>query len=337
VSADAVRRIADAVLYEGYILWPYRRSAMKNRHRWTFGGVYPRAHSEGRDDDPWLMQTQCLLEGGPDTTLDVRVRFLHVVERSVERATANGPELVDELTVGDERYLAWEEATERELGASALSVGELESPRVLSIDVAAGTEREELHDEGGESAGAVLRSWHALSGSVEIRAEPLRAGLFRLTIRIANTTPFAGTEREDALKRTYCSTHTVIRATGGELVSVTDPPEPLRSPAQTCENTGTWPVLVGEEGSRDTVLSSPIILPDYPQIAPESPGDLFDGGEIDQLLTLSILSLTDEERREMRDSDPRAREILERTESLSDEELMRLHGAVRELQAVRTP
>ncbi|MGI8438767.1 MAG: hypothetical protein ACR2NV_00940, partial [Thermoleophilaceae bacterium] len=98
---------------------------------------------------------------------------------------------------------------------------------------------------------------------------------------------------------------------------------------------GTWPVLVGSEGERHALLSSPIILPDYPQIAPESPGDLFDAGEIDQMLVLNILSLTDEEKEEMRDSDPRTREILERTAALSPEEMMSLHGAIREFQAVR--
>ena len=90
--ADPVRRIADAVLYEGYILWPYRRPAMKNRQRWTFGGVYPRAHSDGRDDDPWTMETQCLVEGDADAAIDVEVRFLHVVERQVGRYA--GGELV---------------------------------------------------------------------------------------------------------------------------------------------------------------------------------------------------------------------------------------------------
>ena len=64
LTVDEVRRIADAVLYEGYLLWPYRRSALKNQRRWTFGGVYPEAHSRGRDDDPWTMRTQCLLEAG---------------------------------------------------------------------------------------------------------------------------------------------------------------------------------------------------------------------------------------------------------------------------------
>jgi hypothetical protein len=132
-----------------------------------------------------------------------------------------------------------------------------------------------------------------------------------------------------------CSTHTTLHVEGGSFVSATDPPEDLREAADACENRGTWPVLVGTEGERHTVLSSPIILSDYPQISPESPGDLFDGVEIDQLLVLNILALTEEEKAEMRASDPRAREILERSAGLSDEQMMRLHGAIRELRPLR--
>ena len=87
-----VRRIADAVLYEGYVLWPYRRSALKNQRRWTFGGVYPNAHTAAHPDDPCVMQTQCLREGDGGPRLEVRVRFLHVVERRVARLTASGRE-----------------------------------------------------------------------------------------------------------------------------------------------------------------------------------------------------------------------------------------------------
>jgi hypothetical protein len=126
----------------------------------------------------------------------------------------------------------------------------------------------------------------------------------------------------------------VLRAGDGEFVSLADPPERLRAEAEACRNEGTWPVLVGEQHERHTLLSSPIILEDHPRVAPESPGDLFDGGEIDQLLVLNILSLTDEEKAEMRDSDPRAREILERTEALTPEQLMRLHGRLTDLGRV---
>ena len=273
---DPVRQIADAVLYEGYLLWPYRRSALKNQRRWTFGGVYPEAHSRVHPDDRSVMRTQCLLEGGDPADVDVTVRFLHV-----ER-------------VGD-----WEEAVERELGPGAIAV-------------AAGR-------DGG-------RSWEALEGEVAVRAERLADGLSRLTVEIANRTPWEAGSRQEVLRRTFCSTHTVLRTSSGGFVSLTDPPEPLRDAAESCRNEGTWPVLVGGPGSRDTLLSSPIILEDHPRIAPESPGDLFDGGEIDGLLTLGILSLTDAEQAEMRDADPRARAILERTQALTREELMRLYG-----------
>ena len=95
---DAVRKIAEAVLYEGYILWPYRRSTMKNQQRWTFGGVYPRAYSEASgEDDPWLMQTQCLVAGEGATAVGVRVRFLHVTGRKVGRRSGEGLEFLEEL------------------------------------------------------------------------------------------------------------------------------------------------------------------------------------------------------------------------------------------------
>ncbi len=330
MTPDPVRQIADAVLYEGYILWPYRRSALKNRQRWTFGGVYPRGHSEGREDDPWMMRTQVVTEGAGDARLDVRVRFLHVVARRLFAIGPEGPEPVDELRVGDERHIAWEEATEREVVVEGLELGALREGRRAPVAVAAGEETEELRDPAGRLAGTVVRSWRGLKGEVAIDAQGVADGVYRVTVEIANTTPWPGGTREEALERTFCSAHTVLRAQDAAFVSCTDPPERLAEAARACENEGTWPVLVGEPDDRGIVLSSPIILEDHPRIAPESPGDLFDGGEIDQLLILNILSLTDEEKAEMRASDPRAREILERTEGLTEEQLMALHGTIRE-------
>jgi hypothetical protein len=334
---DAVKKIAEAVLYEGYMLWPYRRSATKNQQRWTFGGVYPRAYSEARgEDDPWIMQTQCLVLGDEESAIEVRVRFLHVVERRVGRKNAGGAlEFVDELRIGGERYLSWDEATEREVAAGPFKLSELQSPGRVEIDIPEGSREEPLAEPTGEVVGAVVRGWRPLRGVVEVGAEPLREGVFRATVRITNTTPWGGEDRESTLRQTFVSTHAALEIEGGEFVSLMDPPEEFREAAQGCENIKMWPVLVGEEGERNMMLSAPIILYDYPQIAPESPGDLFDGTEIDQLLVFNILNLTDEEKEEMRASDPRAREILERTESLSPEELMNLHGAIREFRMLR--
>jgi hypothetical protein len=299
---DDVRKIADAVLYEGYLLWPYTRSALKNQRRWTFGGVYPPALSAEHPDDPCVLRAQCLLEGS--LTVDVRVRFLHVVRRQVLRDGAP----VDALEAGGTRWLSWDEAVEREL-----TPGDFDLPACSSTEqLGAGVE--------------IRRSWRALRGRISVSSEEVARDVRRVTVEIANHTPFAGS-REEALLQTLCSTHAVLR--GGPFVSLADPPEHLRAAARTCANDGLWPVLVGPPGSRDTVLASPIILEDHPRVAPESPGDLFDGGEVDELLVLNILSLTDEEKAEMRDSDPRAGQILERTESLTDEQLMRLHGARR--------
>ena len=284
---DPVRQVADAVLYEGYILWPYRRSATKNRQRWTFGGVYPPAHTREHPDDPCVLQAQVLLEGSDD--VDVRVRFLHVVERSLVRADG---ERVDEL----DGHLAWDEATEREVGPG-------------SFEIPGGTESEPLPN------GAIVRSWRELRGAVGLSVAD-----GRVTVRIENTTPWSGNAREDALRQTLCSTHAILRTRDGSFVSATE---------SGCESAGLWPVLVGEEGARDTMLAAPIILSDYPQIAPESPGDLFDATEIDKLLVLNVLALTPEEQAEMRATDPRAREILDRCAALSPEDLMRLHGTFR--------
>jgi hypothetical protein len=126
----------------------------------------------------------------------------------------------------------------------------------------------------------------------------------------------------------------VLTAEGGRFVSLQDPPEPLRAAAAACRNVGTWPVLVGEPGARDTLLAAPIVLSDYPEIAPESPGDFFDATEIDQMLVLNVLALTDEERREAAASDPRAREIVERCAALSPDDFLRLHGAMRDRRSL---
>ena len=163
-------------------------------------------------------------------------------------------------------------------------------------------------------------------------------GVFKLTVQIRNTTSFtvaASATRETALLHSLVSTHTILGATDGAFVSLLAPPQELSEHAASCKNVGTWPVLVGEEGQRDTMLSSPIILYDYPQIAPESAGDLFDGTEIDEILSLRIMTLTDEEKLEMRQSDERARQMLERTETMPVEHLMKLHGVLRGLRPLK--
>ncbi|MGH3740646.1 MAG: hypothetical protein ACRDT1_04845, partial [Micromonosporaceae bacterium] len=279
---DQAAQIAQAVLYEGYLLWPYRRSTLKNQKRWTFGGVYPEPYSTAREgDDPWRMQTQCLLADGVDAHLDVRVRFLHVVQRDVGRLPDSRPdgsdelaalELVDELTVDGQQHLAWQESTEREAAALRVSVRSLRSgPCRVEIDIPEAEHVEWLAERSGRRVGALLRRWKPMRGQVEIAAEPVSDELTRVTVSVTNTTSWHGSDREQALLRTLVSTHTVLDVDQGRFVSLTDPPEHWRVHAQQCQNIGAWPVLVGPEGSGSSMLSAPIILYDYPQVAPESP------------------------------------------------------------------
>jgi hypothetical protein len=100
---------------------------------------------------------------------------------------------------------------------------------------------------------------------------------------------------------------------------------------------GNFPVLVGEEGDRDMMLCSPIVLYDYPQIAPESAGDFYDSTEMDEMLTLRVMTLTDNEKTEMRNADDRVRDLLQRTEETAREQLMRTHGTIRGLRPSAPP
>src|SRR5262249_13239472 len=134
--------------------------------------------------------------------------------------------------------------------------------------------------------------------------------------------------------RALVSTHAILGVAGGEFVSLTDPPRRWREAAAACRNVGVWPVLVGEADQKDTMLASPIILPDYSQVAPESAGDYFDGTEIDEMLALRIMTLTDAEKGEMAAVDGKARALLERVEGMTREQLLGLHGAVRGLRPV---
>jgi hypothetical protein len=330
---DNLRRLTDAVLYEGYVLWPYRRTALKNQRRWTFGGVYPPAHHARHPDDRCALRAECLLAAGDEraATVAVSVRFLHVVSRTVERVVGRDRVPVDALAAGGRRHVAWDEATERELDTGPLDLAALEAGRTVPIGIPGGRQEEAVVDGSGHAIGAVVRTWERLVGTIAVRGRRAGPGLMRVAVEIANTNRFARGSREAAQRRALCSTHAVLTAGGGSrFVSLTDPPDDLREPAEACANDGLWPVLAGPPGDDGVVLAAPIILEDHPRIAPESPGDLFDGGEIDQLLTLSILAMTDEEKADMRDADARTRAILERTEALTREELLALHGARRD-------
>ena len=344
MNRTLVDRIADAVLYEGYILYPYRPS-VKNQQRWTFGGLYPEVYCEAqRGSDASGNQTECLVRGGPETTLDVAIRFLHLTERTPGELLSplaewqDGAEppfrAVEMLRIGDQDFHAWQEAEERRIDLAGVTVTEiLTRPRRETFALPGRRWTEPLRGPGGEIRGMLVREQRAVEGAVELEAAGVADGLFRVTLRVINRTTLEDnrrTDRDAALLRSLVSTHAVLSVRrGARSCRSWTRRSPWRETAAGCRNVGTWPVLVGEEGDTDTLLSSPIILYDYPRIAPESPGNLFDATEIDEILTLRILTLTDEEKRSAGGLDGRTRELLARTEALAREQLSALHGTLR--------
>jgi len=354
-EASLVERIADAVLYEGYILYPYRPSAVKNQQRWNFGVLCPESYAIAqRGTESSTMRTECLIEADPSTTIDLKIRFLQLMMREVADAIAddgspipdckhvfthNGRHfvLVPSLEVGGNHLQTWQEAVEREVVVPQIRISELNSPHLTAFEYPANRTVEEIQAASGNIA-LVLRTQQQLSGEIEIsitktnRQSPIgNRQLVRLSITVHNLAIFddaATRTRDEALMQSFVSTHTIVETKNGAFVSLLDPPEEYKQIASECKNSGAYPVLVGEEGDRHCVLSSPIILYDYPQIAPQSAGNLFDGTEIDEILTLRIMSLTDDEKSEIRNADDLARQLLERTESLLPEQLMNLHGVM---------
>jgi hypothetical protein len=292
VTFGPAERIADAVMYEGYVLYPYRASADKNRLRWQFGVVAPAAPTD--DGEPSFLQTECLIEvnGGQSTVerprLWVRFRGLRpsLVAGGVRPWLKGTPTTIDALV--------------------GMPLSPDPSERVVSLD------------QCGVDARLVVRTL------------PMDT-FVKLQLVVENHEPWmpAFIDRDRMLERSLVAAHLLIAVASGSLVSLLEPPPHAVPLVNQCHNRHTWPVLVGDRSQRSLMLSAPVVLYDYPAIATESPGDLCDAAEIDEILSLRILTLTDDEKREARATDPRARAILDRVEALGPEALAALHGTMR--------
>src|SRR5438270_2165167 len=114
MSFATVQKIADAVLYEGYILYPYRPTAIKNRQRWNFGTLYPRIYAEAqRPHEPFRLISECLLVPSNDALLDIKVSFLQLLPQPRTNSNLADPSL------------DWDEAVERTSDHRNLSLSAL--------------------------------------------------------------------------------------------------------------------------------------------------------------------------------------------------------------------
>lgn len=311
MNRELVDKVVHAVLYEGYILYPYRASSKKNqRERFTFGRVYPRTYSEAQNGrEPCSMQAECLVRNeSHDASLEIEVRFLQPLARET------GEQL-------------WLEAIERQV-----------KPTPVSLNAPVSRTHEFTFPSARTIDGTTVRWNEMIRGRIELETQVIDQAVSKITVRIFNETPVPADRietQEEVIMRTFASTHTILHAASGEFISLLDPDPQYQQAAKECQNIGCWPVLVGDAATndRDAMLSSPIILYDYPKIAEESPGELFDGTEIDEILSLRVQTMTDAEKMEMRTIDEQARRILERTENLSADHFMKMHGTMRNVNA----
>lgn len=336
----AARAVADAVLYEGYVLYPYRASSGKNQVRWQFGVLTPRSYSEAEGSERWAVHTECLVDGTPDATVTVRVRCLQLQHRAVEALVTGDSDSehgdsedgtpgtfveTDVLEMGGVTYVAWDEALERTVDLVPLRLSVVEAcPHEQVFRFEGGREVECLCQQDGTVGGRVVRTSEPVDGRVRVGVTG-DDGLFRVSVDVENATPWArpGARRDEVLASSLVATHVMVAADGGTFVSMLDPPASVASAAEVCTHDGLFPVLVGDG---TLVLAAPIVLYDHPEVARESPGDLYDATEIDEILALRVLTLTDEEKSEARATDGRAAAIIDRCERLSPEEWERLHG-----------
>ncbi len=336
MNRDLAKKVADAVLYEGYMLYPYRPSAIKNRQRWTFGILYPPAYNEvGQGTERAAMHSECLVMADADASVQIQLRFLHLLARQVARAVKDRFEAAASLMVDGRLSESWDAGVER---AVEFEVA-LEAERIRKLGFAFHglNQSEGLYDSSGQIAGSLTQTQREVSGTVTVEAHKLTERIWKIAVDVCNTTDSPEGEdanRDEALLRSLLSAHTILTVSGGEFVSLLDPPEDLRELVSKCKNIGNFPVLAGNEGEREMMLCSPIVLYDYPQIAPESAGDFYDATEMDEMLTLRVMTLTDDEKSEMRQADDHARNLLQRTEESAREQLARTHGAIRSMRPV---
>jgi hypothetical protein len=317
---DRARAIADAVLYEGYLLYPYRATSGKNQSRWQFGVVGPRGAAEAGIGEDDTLAGQVLIDG--DSELTLVVRFLQLQHRRAERDVGGGQfEPVDELTSGLQSWVTWDEAVECELTFGPFGIAEKTAPRSVPIAVAAGEDVEPV------DGGRLIRSRAAIQAELGITVAR-DDGLHRVSVSVRNTGAPAA-DKDTAIATSLIGTHVIGEVVGGEFVSLLEPPDSAAAAVSRCVQHRCFPVLAGRSGERDLVLISPIILYDHPEIAEQSEGALYDSTEIDEILTLRVMTMTDEEKSQARATDPLAAQLIDRCDSMSPEAMQQLHGILR--------
>jgi hypothetical protein len=153
---------------------------------------------------------------------------------------------------------------------------------------------------------------------LRLSAQALDGDSYHVTLRVENRTVVrSGLDRAGALARSLLSTHPILRVAGGRFISPLD---------RAYDSVNTFPVLATPQD--DAIIGAAIVLPEHPQIAPESRGSLFDSTEIEEALLLHVQALSDAERAEIEQHDPTVSQMIARAAAATPADIAALHGRV---------
>jgi hypothetical protein len=287
VASQTVQDVVNAVLYEGYILYPYRATTgCSHGEKSGFGRIYPEmylARGEGGDEggEPSSIQAQVLLETGNDLpNLEITVGFLQPVQREIAALPRpvtdfkEIPEMEVEAAAAPGAVRtgvcqSWLEATERHV---MVPLKTLQGSVEAAFDFEPQSSVDSVFDERRLIVAVIRRSESRIAGRVIVKSQCLKPGLFKIGVQVMNESPVESSEvvlPERALMQTMASAHIIFQARHGRFISLLDTPPELKFFSQQCRNLGVWPVLIGDDPNREcqTMLASPILLSDFPKVA----------------------------------------------------------------------
>jgi hypothetical protein len=294
-ARSILSEITNTLLYEGYSIFPYHRSAIKNQKPIPFGVVYPRSYNSHNPHFPAEMRSECIVCGSKIFSVHITICFLHLLKtnndgwQTVERRIETENIITDELLINSQKI-----------------------PFYFN----------------GENENEIL----PIRGEVVIKTEAIENidNAFKISANVINNSLSADAKnlsRDEALRQSFLSTHIILTATSGEFISSQDPPEKFGAAIAQCKNVGAWPILIGEENT--TMLCSPIIVYDHPEIHPQSKTDLFDSTEIEEALMLHFAAMSDEEKNNIANSDEKLRAMFNKVSEVTPQEMIGLHGGMK--------
>ena len=336
-AVSVLEKITRTLLYEGYSLYPYYRSAIKNQKPIPFGVIFPKDYNAHNEHSHSHMQSQTIIHGNRELTVSVDVRFLHLRRTELFQKSSYNEEFspVFEMEIEGKTYQAGSPTIERKIQNNLLKINDLiATEKTIPFAFESFNEGEMIFNAEKEIVGKKTTTISMITGVVKIEAVPLPEidKSFRLTVTVTNTTPVANAERrtrDEVLLQSFLSTHIILQTHDAEFISHQETPAQWQAAMATCNNVNTWPILIDKNNS--TLLSSPIILYDYPEINPVSSGDLFDSTEIEEALLLHVNLLSDEEKKRIGGNDEKLRAMLNKVGSLTPEDLIVYHSMMKDI------